>query len=180
VIASLRKLALAGQCELLCFDEAGFSPTPPVQYGWSRIGQSRCVEPQAHQQRVNVLGALNQDGKLTWVAQQRPTIRDDVLAFFDRLSEQPLPVPCIGVIDNAALHKGEVMEGKRQQWANRGLYLYYLPPYSHSPELNQIEILWKQAKYFWHRFVSLKGADLLNEVNSIVNRFGTEFTIRFA
>jgi hypothetical protein len=178
VIASLRKLALAGQCELLCFDEAGFSPNPPVQYGWSRIGQSRCVEPQAHQQRVNVLGALNQDGKLLWVAKQRPIIRDDVIAFFDRLSEQPHPVPCIVVIDNAGIHKGDVMQSKREQWATRGLYLYYLPPYS--PELNQIEILWKQAKYFWRRFVSLKGADLFNEVSSIMHRFGTEFTIKFA
>ncbi|MDB5770875.1 MAG: putative transposase, partial [Burkholderia sp.] len=71
-----------------------------------------------------------------------------------------------------------VMENKRQEWANHGLYLYYLPPYS--PELNRIEILWKQAKYFWRRFISLKGMDLLNEVESIMNRFGPEFTRSFA
>lgn len=57
-----------------------------------------------------------------------------------------------------------------------GLYLSYLPPYS--PEL--MEILWKQAKYFWRQFVGPKGIDLLNEVNSIMNRFGTDFTIRLA
>jgi transposase len=169
---------VSGQCELLYFDEAGFSPNPPVQYGWSRIGQPRCVEPQSHNQRVNVLGALRHDGKLIWDSQQRPTARNDVIAFFDRLSEQPHSVPCIVVLDNAGIHKGEIMESKRLEWARRGLYLYYLPPYS--PELNQIEILWKQAKYFWRRFVTLKGIDLLNEVNSIMNRFGRDFTIKFA
>jgi transposase/transposase-like protein len=155
----------------------GYCPGRP-QYRWLRIGQPRCVEPQSHNQRVNVLRALRHDGKLIWDSQQRPTARNDVIAFFDRLSEQPHSVPCIVVLDNAGIHKGEIMESKRLEWAKRGLYLYYLLPYS--PELNQIEILWKQAKYFWRRFVTLKGIDLLNEVNSIMNRFGTDFTIRFA
>jgi transposase len=59
----------------------------------------------------------------------------------------------------------------------QGLFLYYLPPYS--PELIRIEILWKQAKYFWRRFVSLKGSELLNEVESMMKGFGTAFTINF-
>jgi transposase len=82
------------------------------------------------------------------------------------------------VIDNASIHKGEAMDSKRRRWAAQGLYLYYLPPYS--PELNRIEILWKQAKYYWRRFWSLKGEGLLNEVNSIFNAFKTDFTINFA
>ena len=138
----------------------------------------RSVAPQAHRQRVNVLGALRQDGKLVWCTQQRPTVRDDVIAFLDRLSEAPHSSPRIVVIDNAAIHKGDAMKSKRQQWAAQGLYLYYLPPYS--PELNRIEILWKQAKYYWRRFCSLQGDELLNEVNSIFDAFGTDFTINFA
>jgi hypothetical protein len=163
---------------LFYFDESGFSPNPPIQYGWSRFGQVRSVEPQAHRQRVNVLGALRQDGKLVWCTQQRPTVRDDVIAFFDRMSGAPHSSPRIVGIDNAAIHKGEAMDSIRRQWAAQGLYLYYLPPYS--PELNRIEILWKQADYFWRRFSSLSGEELLNEVNSILNAFGTKFTINFA
>jgi transposase len=138
----------------------------------------RSVEPQAHRQRVNVLGALRQDGKLVWSTQQRPTVRTDVIAFLDCLSKSPHSSPRIVVIDNAAIHKGEIMDSKRREWATQELYLYYLPPYS--PELNRIEILWKQAKYFWRRFCTLQGNELLNEVNSIFNAFGTEFTINFA
>ncbi|WP_370663136.1 transposase [Massilia antarctica] len=57
------------------------------------------------------------------------------------------------------------------------MYLHYLLPYS--PELNRIEILWKQAKYFWRKFVRLTGSALLDEVNSIMASYGTEFTINF-
>ena len=52
-----------------------------------------------------------------------------------------------------------------------------LAPYS--PELNRIEILWKQAKYFWRRFTGLKGRELLSEVESLMKGFGTAFTINF-
>ncbi|MCD2516871.1 transposase [Massilia sp. G4R7] len=85
MIGALSRLDHERQCELLYFDESGFSPNPPVQYGWGRIGQTRAVEPLAHRQRVNVLGALRHDGLLTWTTQQRPTTRGDVIAFSTRL-----------------------------------------------------------------------------------------------
>jgi transposase len=174
----LDQLARAGQCELLFFDESGFSPNPPLQSGWSPIGQTRSVEPLSHGERVNVLGALRHDGKLVWKTQQRPTVRDDVIGFFDELAAQAHAVPRIVVLDNASFHKGKPMEKRRRKWMAQGLFLYYLPPYS--PELNRIEILWKQAKYFWRRFVSLKGGELLNEIESLMKGFGTAFTINFA
>ena len=172
------QLARAGQCELLFFDESGFSPNPPLQSGWSLIGQTRSVEPLSHGERVNVLGALRHDGKLIWKTQQRPTVRDDVIGFFDELAAQAHAVPRIVVLDNASFHKGKPMEKRRRKWMAQGLFLYYLPPYS--PELNRIEILWKQAKYFWRRFVSLKGGELLDEIESLMKGFGTAFTINFA
>lgn len=170
-------MACDGQCELLFFDESGFSPNPPVQSGWSPIGQTRAVEPLSHGERVNVLGALFHDGKLYWKTQRRPTVRDDVIGFFDGLAEQPHTVPRIVVLDNASIHKGGPIDKRRKAWMAQGLFLYYLPPYS--PELNRIEILWKQAKYFWRSFVGLKGKALLDEVESLMKNFGTAFTIKF-
>jgi len=66
VINMLAKLDHEQRCELPYFDESGSSPNSPVQYGWGRIGQTRAVEPLAHRQRVNVLGALRHDGELIW------------------------------------------------------------------------------------------------------------------
>ena len=64
-----------------------------------------------------------------------------------------------------------------EQWQQQGLYLDYLPPYS--PEQNRIEILWKQAKYFWRRFTRLTADALVDEVTSLMTNYGTEFTINF-
>ncbi|WP_193315745.1 transposase, partial [Janthinobacterium aquaticum] len=49
---------------MLFYDESGFSPDPPIQSGWSPIGQTRGVEPLSHGERVNVLGALRNDHTL--------------------------------------------------------------------------------------------------------------------
>lgn len=178
MINGLARLDHEQQCELLYFDEPGFSPNPPVQHGWGKIAQTLAIAPLAHRQRVNVLGALRLDGQLTWTTQQRPTTRDDVIAFFDQIALQSHSVPRIVLIDNAGIHKGDLMEKKRRQWAKQGLYLYYLPPYS--PELNRIEILWKHAKHFWRRFVAKHGADLHDEIQSLMRGFGSAFTKNFA
>jgi transposase len=162
---------------LLYFDESGFSPNPSLQYGWGRIGETRSVGPLAHRQRVNVLGALRRDGQSIWTAQQRTTRRDNVIAFFDQIADQPHSVPRIVLLDNAAIHKGEAMEKKRRRWARQGLHLYYLPPYS--PKLNRIEIVWKHAKYFWRRFVAMNGAALLDEIRSLMKGFWTEVTANY-
>jgi hypothetical protein len=177
VIGALCQIDREQLCELLYFDESGFSPNPPVQYGWTRIGQTRSVQPLAHRERVNVLGALRHDGQLIWNTQQRPTTRGDVIDFLGQIANRPHFVPRIVLLDNAAIHKGDVMDKNRRRWARRGLYLYYLPP--SSPELNRIEILWKHAKYFWRRFVSVNGADLVEQIQSLMKGFGSEFTINF-
>jgi transposase len=105
-------------------------------------------------------------------------VRDDVIGFFDELVAQAHAVPRIVVLDNASFHKGKPMEKRRRKWMAQGLLLYYLPSYS--PELNRIEILWKQAKYFWRRYISLKGQELVDEIESLMKGFGTAFTINFA
>jgi hypothetical protein len=79
VINGLARLDHEQQCELLYFDESGFSPNPSVQYGWGRIDQTRAVTPLTHRQRVNVLGALRHDDQVVWTTQQRPTTRDDLV-----------------------------------------------------------------------------------------------------
>lgn len=38
-------------------------------------------------------------------------------------------------------------QAKPQQWQDKGLTLYFIPPYC--PELNLIERLWLELKYRW-------------------------------
>ena len=64
------------------------------------------------------------------------------------------------------------------KWVKRGLIIKYLPPYS--PELNLIEILWRFMKYYWLPFSAYMSFQcLLQSVEDILTRFGTDYTIAF-
>jgi hypothetical protein len=64
------------------------------------------------------------------------------------------------------------------QWVKRGLIIKYLPPYS--PELNLIEILWRCIKYHWLPFSAyMSFSCLVQAVEDILTRFGTDYTINF-
>jgi hypothetical protein len=173
----LRQQAQAGKLALCYFDESGFSPIPPLQSGWSLRGQTRCCCPDAHKQRVNVLGCLHKGVRLIWEAVAHPVARKDVIAFFDRMANS-LTQKTVVVLDNAGIHHGAPMRERQVEWERKGLYLLYLPPYC--PELNAIEILWKQAKYFWRRFLTLSGTALQDEVDALMRGFGNDYTIAFS
>jgi transposase len=53
-------------------------------------------------------------------------------------------VPRVAVPDNAGMHTSKVVKAARPGLAKRGIYLYYLPPYS--PPLNHIEPVFKPIK----------------------------------
>ena len=53
--------------------------------------------------------------------------------------------PRVVVLDNGSLHVSKVVRRARRELSRRGIYLYYLPPYS--PELNEVEGVFRQVKY---------------------------------
>ena len=65
------------------------------------------------------------------------------------------------------------------QWEAKGLYLWFLPSYC--PELNLIEILWKQIKYRWMPIDAYASFEKLAEcLDKILANFGSEFKICFS
>lgn len=48
-LAGLKTWARHGGCQLLYYDEAGFSVSPPVQRAWSPVGCPHAVTPAQHQ-----------------------------------------------------------------------------------------------------------------------------------
>ena len=82
------------------------------------------------------------------------------------------------MLDNASIHH-YIDEEKIHTWlCDHQLILFYFPPYS--PELNPIEIVWKQAKYHWRKFSAWTKQDLVQEVTEIFQGYGHRFQIRYA
>jgi transposase len=96
--------------------------------------------------RVNVLASYTPYGPAPWLdaqAFERTLTSDDLIAYLKALpwAKEPRVV----VLDNASLHVSKVVKAARPSLAKLGIYLYYLPAYS--PELNEIEAVFKQVKH---------------------------------
>lgn len=166
-----------GEHDLYYFDEAGFSLTPSVPYGWQPIGE-RIELCSSRSQQLNVLGFMKHDGTHLDPYVFEGTIDTSiVIACIDNFCNQ-LTRPTTLVIDNAPVHGSALFETMIPKWEASNLYLWFLPPYS--PELNLIEILWKQIKYRWmptEAYESFK--NLTNCLDDILAGFGKQFEICF-
>ena len=80
---------------------------------------------------------------LYWVAKPGSLRSEHLIAFLTALPATP--VPTIVVLDNGAIHRSkETRAAIPILWA-RGVYLYFLPPYS--PALNAIEPVFRVIKH---------------------------------
>jgi len=163
--------------DLNYFDESGYCLTPVIPYAWQPKGKTIEV-PASHSKRLNVLGFLNTECDLSPVIIEGVVDSEVVIHCFDNFCETITKTTYV-VIDNARIHTSAKFKAKRFEWEEKGLYLYYLPPYS--PELNLIEILWRFIKYQWLPFSAyLSFGNLLSSLSEVLKNVGTKYKINFA
>jgi transposase len=147
VLDNLRGKAAAGRLKLYFLDECGFAPTLPTAYSWALPGWRKRIKHESPQgRRVNAMAAYRPYGgppRLEVFTAERTWDSYDLLGFLRALPRAK--VPRVIVLDNAGLHTSKVIRGARRRLAAAGIYLYFLPPYS--PELNEIEPVFRQVKY---------------------------------
>jgi transposase len=147
VLKNLKAKAAAGQLALYYLDECGFSPTLPIGYSWSLPRQRKLVRYEAPQgRRVNALAAYRPYGRsprLEVFTAERTWDSYDLLGFLKALPWSK--APRVVVLDNASIHTSKIIRQARHRLASSGIYLYFLPPYS--PELNQVEPVFRQVKH---------------------------------
>jgi transposase len=82
-------------------------------------------------------------------------------------------------MDNTSVHTSEEFEECLPRWKKKGLIIKYLSTYS--PELNLIEILWRNIKYTWLPFAAYQCLNTLREaLENILKNFGSKYQITFA
>lgn len=176
-LKALQRSVLRGEQDLYYFDEAGFSLTPSVPYGWQPIGE-RLEIPSSRSRQLNVLGFLDYQGNgFDPYLVEGGVDADTVIACMDSFCDK-LTRPTTVVIDNAPVHTSGLFQSMIPGWEQRNLYLWFLPPYS--PELNLIEILWKKIKYQWLPIDAYQSFASLNEkLCHILANVGKLFSICF-
>jgi hypothetical protein len=177
----VKQAAKEGELQLFFMDEAGMSTVPNVQRAWSPRSLPHTANAGVSRRRVNVLGALNYGANtLTHVLHEGSVTRAHIIDFIDNLAKQHSHIdkPSFVVLDNASVHH-HIDAEKIREWASEHhFFLCHIPAYS--PELNQIEILWKQAKYHWRKFTTWTKDQLLDEAGKIFQGYGDKFKISYA
>ena len=85
--------------------------------------------------------------------------------------------PLTVILDNASIHKAKEIQPLLALLKQKGLTLYFLPPYS--PELNRIEKLWHKMKYEWMAFKARSATTLEADVNKMLTGFGSDYRMTF-
>jgi transposase len=177
-LEKLQRAARASAVRLVYLDEAGFAASPPVQRAWSPRGLPHCVEPRFHCRR-SVPGALDFGANTLAYHVASSSIKGEaVIEFLEQVARHGDERPTVVALDNASIHHAIDLEVHERWLREHRMQLFYLPPYS--PELNMIEILWKQAKYHWRNFVTWTKETIDDEVRNLLDGYGTQFQIRFA
>ena len=101
-----------------------------------------------------------------------------VIACFEAFSKT-LKKKTVVAMDNASVHTSEAFEECLPKWKKKGVIIKYVTPYS--PELNLIEILWRNIKYAWLPFSAYQCINALRDaLENILKNFGSKYQITFA
>ena len=179
-IGKLRKQQKEGKIDVYYFDGTGFDLQPTVPYAWQPKGETTEV-PSSRSRRLNVAGFFNtENNDFHCFTFQCSVDSDIVIACFDSFSEKiDEEIPTFVIIDNAPTHTSGKFTECIEKWAEKGLFIIYLPTYS--PELNLIEILWRFIKYSWLPFSAyLSFKNLVEQVEKILKGVGSEYVINFS
>ena len=162
--------------DVFYFDEMGVNLTPSVPYGWQIKGQ-RILLPTKRSENQTVLGFVNKQLENQFFLFKGAANSKVVVECFNQFVDT-LTKKTVVVLDNATPHTSKLFQSHQEVWKEKGLYLFFIPPYS--PELNLLERLWKEIKYSWLKtqFI-IDEIELENQLVDVLKNIGTKFTISF-
>lgn len=165
-----------GNIDLYYGDETRVSQAAYVPYGWQFADEDVSIEA-TRGGAINCFGLLSRRNDLLYETTAKNITADFVLQFLDTFSLELKKLTVI-VLDNARVHTARKIKERLEIWQKRGLYIFYLPPYS--PQLNIIERFFKELKEGWIKPEDYASADtLFYAVDRILANVGKELFIKF-
>jgi hypothetical protein len=175
-IEILKDLEDSGYLDLYYGDESHFGLTPNVPYAWQRK-DNPILLPAAKGKFLNVVGLMTRKNNLFFEVLESTFDTDKIISFLDSFVEQTIKKTVV-ILDNSPIHKSKKFIAKMEQWKEKDVFIYFLPPYS--PELNLIEILWRKIKYQWIPFNAyICFQNLKERLSYVLNNFGKKYDIIF-
>lgn len=166
----------AGHIDLFYGDETQVSQQGYVPYGWQFEDEEVFIEATKGR-ALNCLGLLSRANQLFSKTTEKSITAAFVLEVLDAFSLN-IRKHTVVVLDNARIHTAHKIKERLGIWQKRGLYIFYLPPYS--PHLNIVERFWKELKQAWIKPEDYQSADsLFYAVDRIFANVGKELLLNF-
>lgn len=148
-----------------------------VPYGWQFPGENITI-PSDRGARLNIRGMIDYDSHCHGFCSTESMTSERIADFLDRFS-LTIRKDTFIVLDNAKVHRSKYMKEMRKICEKRGLYLFFLPPYS--PHLNIAETLWRMLKGQWIQPADYVSVDnLFYAVNQGLAGLGAAHFINFS
>lgn len=175
-IGRLAQRTVQPDINLWFFDEANFNLTPPMPYAWTPIGETLEI-PMTRSKSEAVLGFLDLENNFHPYMVEGTVDSEIAVTVMDNFASNVSGTNFV-VIDNASPHVSNRFQERIPFWESQGVHLYYLPPYS--PELNAIEILWRNIKQHWLPLDSYNSfSQLKDRLSTTLSNIGKSFRINF-
>lgn len=175
-LAILENLSQNNHIDLYYGDETKISQTGYVPYGWQHKDENINI-PVQRGKGFNCFGLLSRTMQFHYQLSETNMTANDILTFIDEISLK-INKYTVLVLDNARVHTAKVIQKRLKIWQQRGLFVFYLPPYS--PQLNIIERLWKEVKQGWLRPCDYVDFDSLRYgVNRVFANIGSTLNLNF-
>lgn len=134
-----------GEIDLYYGDETQISEEGYVPYGWQFKDENICIR-SARGKKINCFGMITRCNRFVYGTTIETIDSNFIIEQLDRFS-CTIKKHTVVVLDNAKVHQSKQLGKMQDAWSKRGLFIFYLPPYS--PHLNIIERLWKEIKARW-------------------------------
>ena len=148
-----------------------------VPYGWQFPEEDVCFLSE-RSYKFNCFGLINRQSQCHWQVTRQNMNTEFVWEFLEEFSFE-IQCKTFVVLDNARIHKTQAIKERIPYWRKRGLYLFFLPPYS--PHLTIAETLWRKMKK--ERLAPpdyLTEDDIAYAINMCLTNMGKEHRIIFS
>ncbi len=147
----MKQAAVEGYLELKYLDESGCCRWSPVSYTYSSIGsQKQIAQVGSRNGRLSILGLWEPNVSFEYALVQGGFKTERYIEVMDWVAakaQQTLTETgrmTVVVQDNGSLHTSNLAKQQWKQWQEKGLFIFFLPPYC--SEMNRIEEEWHQLK----------------------------------
>ena len=166
-----------GLIDLYYGDESRVATEPCVPYAW-QFKDEEVFMPSDKGAGLNCFALLSRANECRFETTQDAIDGSFIAQQLERFSFGLERITVV-VLDNAPAHVAKRVQERRRFWQERGLFVFYLPPYS--PHLNIAETLWRELKYRWLKPQDYLETDaLLYQVRQALAAVGTLLKIHFA